>query len=901
MIRFFLCCLMLWGIMFSPKALSWAAGYDDGRTEIVSQALLAYEQESEPVVSSQRSSPAITDNESSPVPFGMPVPASLASSSTTPTSSDFANAVGGAVQRQFGEGWHPSADIHGRLRLAMGINTSGDAIFTRANPDLNERNWRILDNTGLNHYSNTYDPGIYSSLRLLVDATILPALTMHILAVADPWSYRGKTETASLSGTWSGPVDQVRVQYYSFGNDGYTFNRIVNTDRIGKSLAIPETKIIKGNIVPAQALAINNCNPAGTSCDTVNVPQMKLDYEFQPIREFWVDVKPSEHFSLRIFPIAYEDQALTSDDPLSLSNKRTYWEESPWIREWHQGNLNQPVNWDGFDFTQGYWDRSIAFSAKDSSGQHLTALRGVSTKIRPDGSTTIEGTLASPQNPWEDYNQYNTLAGSARAKRYWEDDFYLGSTLNMHRGFTTDPKPQLDAWNYVESVDAAIMAMHGVKVLGQVSKSQAQYDLTRPDYATKHYGDAYYVGIQTSTNQMEMIKKDYFSLQPYKGEDSFYKTRLYYARMDKNFESSLSSYGATQKDSAWSRNMTFYPSIYRNMPGNEPTMSENDLAYLAFGDGMNYDRQVIGWRADAVLDDNKILGTADFRRVMTAEDKSVETVSHGELTYKATDKLTTKVSALHHALPNTTALDDGRGLDPLMFDANGNPLINPSVQKGLDPSMSTGAVGARYDATDWMSVNGVFMRTNDILMTDNYPRGLFNSSNSWYAGDLTQINFRHPTSWLYSQQYFDQPPYGYHDILKGGILLKPLDVWNIYLDYTRNPNKFAGGIDDNINHFGIETSYVPNPKLGFFARYTFSKWYDIARLAQSGELKYEGFNNFFIEGRYLATKDDKFSIMYGVGPAYNVTTSTTDPALAYYTAPVLQTEHIIRMSYEKKF
>ena len=109
--------------------------------------------------------------------------------------------------------------------------------------------------------------------------------------------------------------------------------------------------------------------------------------------------------------------------------------------------------------------------------------------------------------------------------------------------------------------------------------------------------------------------------------------------------------------------------------------------------------------------------------------------------------------------------------------------------------------------TDWMAVNGVWERTNDFTeAADNYPNSiLYGAYNGNYVESGRVYNHRIP--FLYSQGYFDQPPYDYHDIFKVGLHLKPTTKWEIYLDYTRNPNRFAGNIDDNSNHVGVEMSY----------------------------------------------------------------------------------------------
>ena len=154
---------------------------------------------------------------------------------------------------------------------------------------------------------------------------------------------------------------------------------------------------------------------------------------------------------------------------------------------------------------------------------------------------------------------------------------------------------------------------------------------------------------------------------------------------------------------------------------------------------------------------------------------------------------------------------------------------------------------------------------------------------------------------MYDQGYFEQAPYPYYNIFKTGLELIPTAKWHVYLDYTRNPNKFAGNIDDNMNHYGIETSYVPTPKIGFYARYTLSQGYDINRLVNDKELDDRNYNNFFFETRMVLPHDVTMSLQYGVGPAYNVQTSSTNPYLAYYSTGVLQTQHIVRIIFDKKF
>jgi hypothetical protein len=562
------------------------------------------------------------------------------------------------------------------------------------------------------------------------------------------------------------------------------------------------------------------------------------------------------------------------------------------LRQWTGGRLNAGIVPNVF--TQGYWDRALAFFTRDSDGQRLTALRGMSMKFRPDSATTIEAVIASPKTIWQEYSEVTAVPASVRIKRFIEDSFYVGGLFNAHQGFVDSKK---DAENYVESVDGGWMVIDGVKATGQVSMSQSHNDILTPVYDMKKSGQAYYASLEASSDKNDMLKKDYFGLQPLRGSAAFYKAKLYFGRMDENFESSLANYHETRDDAFWSRHLTFYPSLYRNMPGNEPTASEADRMPFAIGNGIDQGRQAVGLRADVALDGGRIEGMGDVRQVMTTGGAYVETVARTEWTHKTTDKLTTKAMLLHHDLPKTK-----QGVDPFITDGvTGENVLNNAVPAGEDPDLNTGTLGARYELTDRVAVSGVWEHTNDsTLAEDNFPQGVYNTA---YASQYWDNGRKYYKSQVlvYEQGYFDQAPYEYFNIFKTGLLLRPMDVWNIYLDYTLNPNKFAGNIDDNMNHFGVETSYTPNRLVGFFARYTFSKWNDINTLLNGHELKYRSFNNLFLEARYLPRKDDKLTLQYGVGPAYTVDTSLSDPQLAYYAAPVLTTEHVIRMIYEKKF
>lgn len=777
-----------------------------------------------------------------------------------------------------------SVKISGDARTSAGIYSDGKVVFTRANADLDEKNFRILSNSQYNNGINTYDPALYSRLKIVLDASVASAVvSFHLNISADPWSYTAKSEKMSVTSAWG---DTARVQYLFWGNTGYTVNSIVNTLRLGDAFALPEIKVTHGR-VPETSV--------GTDFgDTFDIPSAKLDYTFFPVREAWVDIKPSEKLKLRIFPMGYEDQALTSDDPLKLSNNKMWWEESPWIDGWQPGTLN--VGASPVDFTKGVWDRSLAFFTKDSDGQRLTALRGVSLESQPTDETSIKATAATPKTLWQDYGDpLTTLPASLRIKQIIGDLFYVGTTANLHQGFANGNK---DAENYTGGLDSGLVFLNWFKLEGEFAASQSHYDLTTPDFASKFTGNAYYVSLTSASNPQDMINKDYFGLQPIEKTDVFYKGRLYFARMDAGFESSLSDYHQTRDDSFWSDHLTFYPSDYRYMPQTSPSQSEYDLEPFAIGNGIDYGRTVVGWRGDTRQMDGRLDALADIRHVQDNNGTKIENVARAQWTFHATDKFTTKGLFMIHDLPETTA-----GFDPFITDGNtGLPLANTAVAGGKDPSLSTGSLGGRYEFFPWAALSGVWEYTNDFttMGSDDFPRGDLNSS-SFITYTQNGKVYRRPFPFLYDQQFFDQAPYPYHNMFKTGLEISPTEKWHVYLDYTRNPYKFAGNIDDNMNHFGIETCYVPFPKVGFYLRYTFSQWYDLGRLLNNQVLDYRGFNNIFFETRMVLPRDVLMSIQYGVGPAYNVQTSSSDPLLAFYSTAVIETQHVVRIVFDKKF
>jgi hypothetical protein len=262
-----------------------------------------------------------------------------------------------------------------------------------------------------------------------------------------------------------------------------------------------------------------------------------------------------------------------------------------------------------------------------------------------------------------------------------------------------------------------------------------------------------------------MIRKDYFGFIPAEKTDNFFKSRLYFSRMDEDFESTLAQYRETRYDSFWSRHLTFYPNTYRFLPGVEANMNEEDVLPFSIGNGIDYGRNVIGFRADTSLLQDKVHGFFDLRRVTNNHNEHIETVARTKWTLQATDKLITKAILLWHALPKTK-----QGIDPFVFNSSTGQytIINASVDEGKDPSLKTATLGAKYELSSWANINGSWEYTNDSSYATGYfPQGILNSSNFITYNQNGNI-YREPLPFLYTQQFFDQAPYQYYNILKSG-------------------------------------------------------------------------------------------------------------------------------------
>ena len=776
--------------------------------------------------------------------------------------------------------------VSGELQAGFGIE-SKDFIWKKANADLNEKNWRVLSDQAYNRKENTFDPAIYDRLSVNVETPQdKNGLGFHTNISIDPWAFTGKSDKITLVGA-GGDKAEVQLKYWS--NTGYTLDEKAYTLSNGDSFNLPEIKVKDGKTV---ATTIKT-----TWGNFITIPEMKIRDEFQPLRELWIDYKQDDYLKLHIFPLSTEKEAYSSDDPLELSNRHIYWGDSPWLRRWQKGNFNSgaiPIS-----FTKGYWDNSISFMAKDSSGARLTQLRGFSFEMKPQDKTLFSTTWASPKDPWQDYSEVDNLSGATRIKNSPSENLRVGLLHTMRLGFAED-NGNIDSINQVLSADVTYEIVEGTKISAQAAASKSSNDLTNEQYKTQSRGNAYYVSLINRYPQNSIIDSTYDQIKPGKDDTFISKSRLFFAHMDRGFEPALADYRGTRQDSFWSRHLHFHqPFEYFSQGLNAAPLKFDDIMPYAIGDGIDIGRDVVGLRWEISLEKN-FSNLFDIRNVNDVNGKYIETETRDEMTWKITDQLTAKALGLYQDLPKTTA-----GLDPFIYDSRTGTYLSDwsstPIKGGLDPSLKTGSLGLEYAFTDWLKVNGVYEVTNDYTLAyGNFPEGDLNSSQPsdvYYEYGNTYLRNR---NFLYDQQLFPQPPYEFYNVYKAGVTLTPIDKLELYFDYTRNEFKDAGQISDSMNHFGVEIGYMPSSKLGFYLRYTYSLWHDLDKLS-SGDSGENAHHNVFAAVRYMFSKDDELTLEFGVSPNYSYISDsvTYDPYGG--SLVTIDTQRIVRVFYRRKF
>ncbi|MCX5713440.1 MAG: tetratricopeptide repeat protein, partial [Candidatus Omnitrophica bacterium] len=668
--------------------------------------------------------------------------------------------------------------ISGETQVGFGV-TPDDFIWKRADFSLNDRskNWRLNSTAAYDHKFNTYDPAIYDSLILNVDTDNEEGFNFHTNVTVDPWSFTGKSSKVTVK---DGTGDTADVQLYYWSNTGYTVNRTAYTSN-GDTINVPELKVYNG-VTKSAAITSDRYKEIYT------IPALKIESQFQPLREIWLDYT-NDQMKVRAFPMGYQDQAYTSDDPLNITNHGIWWKDSKWLRQYTAGTYNSTDTTPSY--TTGRWDDSLSFASKDSTGKYLTALRGAAFSFKSDEGTSFDTTIATPKHLWQEYGEVDNIIAAARLKHYFADNFMVGGTFTSRTGFVSGTKQTIDSQNFVGGVDLGYELVEGLKAQGEVLISNSKYDMNNSAYKTDGRGNAYFFSLIGRYPQKSImdLTYGYDDIRMDKNENFILKTKIYGAHMDKGFDSALSDFHNTRQDVFWGRHIHFRKVLDYYAAGMEKSGSNwDELKATRIGDGIDVARNTLGFRIETIWED-KLVNLFDVRNVHNTNGKFIENVTRDELAVKVTDKLTAKGLGIYQKMHKTVG-----GVDPFVYDGDtGDYYLNASVPDAEDPSIKTGSFGLNYDFFDWLSLNGVYERTNDYTIAyDNFPQSVLLNNTTLYGtyykdGQL----YRYILPFLYNQGIFPQAPYEFYNVAKLGFRITPSDKFEIYLDYGFNEFKAA--------------------------------------------------------------------------------------------------------------
>ena len=494
--------------------------------------------------------------------------------------------------------------VKGTYRLNFGIEDN-DFIWKDANYLLQEGSWRYFFGEKPH---NTYDPAIYNSFRLTIDAPLKEKLSFYTKIVVDPWSFVGKSKATTIP-SWYGPTDgddPVEIQLKYWSNSGRIYPEIVRSKK-GDSFAIPETKVVDDFTQPVSVFS-----DWGGGTHRIDLPSLKIDREFKPIRALWFDLKEDEYRAI-LFLYAEENISMWTDDPLTLVNNHIVWEPSPWLDKWQPGRLYTSTGWEN-----GTW--TLDSQLRDTENNWLTLLRA----FRYEGeiaSIYTDFMIAAPMDPWDNYNTINNVPIAVRFKKGITDWLMLGSIYTARWGYDLGSSDAFDQAMAVDSV-IAVNEYHNLKL--EYALAIQEHNLNKETQKTTEDDSAYKIVLESEMNPFDLEVT----------------SNLSFTRMGREFEAPLSNYTYTRDDGYWGRHISFYE------------RSKEEEMYR-IGNGIDQDRQVVTWVARFGGYD-EIATYFNYRNVRNATDDSfIENVFRNEFDYQVSDDLFTKFLLLYHQRDET--------------------------------------------------------------------------------------------------------------------------------------------------------------------------------------------------------------------------------------------------------
>jgi len=623
--------------------------------------------------------------------------------------------------------------------MAAGAGRHRTLSVNDSNSDLQDRDFHYLFGERLN---NTFDPAIYSQYRVDIAADLDKHTTFFTQLVADPWSYVGKTSETIIRDRVPSDTAQFFQKY--LGPNNSTVSQIVRTPSRDK-IIIPDLEAHGGK---TQNFSTRGFLFSGGFQREFTAPTQDITYEFRPVRKMWVDYDLDE-WHVRVFPLADQNQAMTTDDPLHLSNNKDFWQHSAWLDEWRPIQIFDDF-FAGTAIRRGRYDIADAFIAKDSSGNYVTLLRGVAAEADFD-RTYVGAMVASRYGLWDEYQDFNNIPGVFRIKHQLTPDLMVGGLYTFRVGLVEhDP----DAYNQVFSFDTKYMFNETDHIYGQWAFSRNDIDRLS-SFQSSHEGDAFRVGF------LKDVTDPRGAVTEFRGD---------FAWMDTKFQPTLSKYLSTRDDEFWGNFITF-----ANIP--------DDVEPFKIGTGLDRGRYVSRFAIETHAPNVGIDHLLDVRHVRdTDSDSFIENVLRSEFDWRFAPQWLLKTFYRWHQLPDTqtdvepflASISAGiPAFQPQVFsrqdedpELKGIRLKNFDIDEGLDPSRQTWGVGLQHELNHQWTLEGSYSRSNDI---QDFPRGIQNAEflESVLAdSEDPNIKLDRVQPFLFGQYAYGLPPYNYFSIVK---------------------------------------------------------------------------------------------------------------------------------------
>jgi len=746
--------------------------------------------------------------------------------------------------------------ISGTYGASAAIDTQ-NFLWKDANGDYQEKNWRYISD---DFDVNTYDKRIFDRYQLEIETDTGTPFDAFAEIKIDPWTFVGVGEET----VFDRRGDFATIKYKYWSNTGKTINETYRT-YTGNFINVPEMKVIKNRV--KQNNVRSGFMSWGDPFTTIlsSDASVKIDRLFKPVRKLWVEYN-NEPVYVKVFPIADQAEALTSDDPLKLSNNHVYWAPSPWLFSFNPGmrlaaNQIDPAKWD--------WD--LAWFSEDSNRNYLTFLRGVTVGYKLEDIAEITVTGATPMSLWDYYDYADSIPLAARAKIHASDRMTFGATYTSRYGIN---KKVIKSTNYVTGFDLNYALWDKTDIFGEYAVSQDMIehaDIRRQ----RSSGQAWKAGVKSKLDI---------------GGHNKVEWDLSLTSMGRDFYPGLSDYKDTRADREWGRHIWF------------DSLSHEDRA-IRIGNSIDVNRYVLGMSARVNTMEDLFDLYFNFRNAHEASTgKFIESILRTEATYNPLPNLQLKGLGLYRMYPPALG-----GRDPLIRDRyTDDRIVNAAIIDGKNADVATLSGGAKLDFMDKkISIYGIYEATND---PQDYPRGILNDKTDAREDGArygeSDILFNRLVPFLYSQDLFDFPPYRFYSIIKGVVTAKPIDSVMLKYTHVTNGNKnYAALFDDNHNHDAIEVHLGPLKNIDFWFGYSLSRVIDLERAISTNgvDRPFKPHHNVFAQLNWKLKNQQMLTFMYGESWIQNETPSVYSTRWPSTRVSVLDTRHILRLFFQGKF